>query len=311
MPARSPEVVAAAASYEPRFGSLGADDARRAQVLIGDALSDLGPSRVQVNRSIEQAIQFLRSDTRMPTAFDDDFPDDPKWAPYMERRRRVEVDKGIHGVGEEAGRTVYGGVQVSDVVHPEVGAARINTGVTNYGEVSLVLRPEVVAARTSFLPNDSFYADAKLGAAENLPDVVLERVLRNFKVVRERSGESSPWLDIPAATLRQRFSAILSLDDDSAKHALREHLVSDAFTRHYIEAQVRGLTPTDIAEVRVETSPALAPPWRNGDARGSVAARAIDELRGLAESVGASFRATDGTAGSRADAVPRPLVDVG
>lgn len=289
--AAEPDVVRAAARYAPSFGTLGVDDARRAQALVRDVVSQL-PMRVHVNRGAEEALAFLRGDAQMPTAFDEHRPADAVWNAYMNERRSAEVAKGIHGDGPAAGRTVYGAVQLSDTLPTRTsGERRLNTGQVRYGEVSLIVRPEVLAARATFLPNDSFYTDARTGALTQLPDIILERVLRDFKVVAERSGESSPWPDVAARELHARFRQLLALPDSQARAALRAHLTSDSLTRNYVEAQLRGLRPSDIAEVRVELDPARSAPWR-GSRDADIATRLLGDLTAAAQAHGIALHSS-------------------
>jgi hypothetical protein len=293
------DVTRASERYAPSFGSLAPRDAARAQQLVARAMQGLQP-RVLVNRGVEDAIAFLTRDAPMSTSFDLDKPGDAAWGAYMLERRTVEDRHGIHGEGEHAGRTVYGSLQLSDNVHPigDTSHEHLNAGATRYGEVSLVVRPDVARDRATYIANDSFYADAKVGAAQQLPDIVLERVLRNFKVARERSGESSPWPDVPAPQLRARFDEILDLPDDQAVARLREHLTSDALTRTYVEAQIRTLRPDDIAEVRVDLDPAQRPGF---DQTTSPSDRLAD-LRAAADALGIPLCTTASAAARALDA---------
>jgi len=287
-------VVEAREKFEqvgPNLDSLSVRDARRAQRLVHAALEQLPTPTIQVNRRYTNAEQILRSPKPIPTMFD--LPEDARPSDY-DRRLQIEQKYDTYGRGEHAGRSVYGSVQFADQVLDakatlpgakldKPARLRPNLGVAAYGPVSLVLKP-TVWDRTTVQPADSYNLDAlhvtsQPGAAENLADVVTERVVSHFDGKRADGASAAfgIWNDAEAGAA---LKSILWKPTAQAVEGVKQHLASTAFTQAaaMMEAAVRTADRTDIAEVRV---------MRHPDTEvGSPAHNAIRRLRYHAKKLG-------------------------
>lgn len=242
---RPADVAQAAAEFSytgPNLRGLSITDAKRAQELVHDALATMPTPRIQVNRRLDNAEAILKSDASFPTMFD--LPADKR--PYdYNQRQRVEQAFNIFGRRGDAGKTVYGSVQFADAVRPSSSTAPVlNTGVNMYGPVSFVLKPDVWN-RATVLPSDSYFLDPtkdQPGALENLADITTDRVARTFSM----QGPA----ELDKLVKRPHRSAITQV-----KRALSDSKMTD--NEGMIEASIRGVDRTDIAEIRVVRNPAL------------------------------------------------------
>jgi hypothetical protein len=242
--ARPSDVVAALNAYRP-------DPARRAQLaLVQRAIDELGGPHIMVNRSADDALKLLSSGGRFSTLFDRPNPSDDVKA-YLEGRLARERRLGTHGVGGQAGHTVYGSVEFSPLRLPELfeggllKAAKakrpptphqLNTGISlTDGAVTFVLKQEV-NPRSTFLPEDT-YATRETGprAVEHMASVVLDSMLRNADL----------YFDGDKAAVEKVFK----LAPDTAVRTIKAYLTSGALDRFYLEAQVRAPTADDVAYV--------------------------------------------------------------
>ncbi len=277
------DVARAGLAYAPDFGSLGVRDAVRARELVSAATASMEQPFIIVNRSIEGVDLLFERGREFPTSFD---VGSARVAEYMSERLEHELRHGTHGSGPSAGRTVYGAVHFTHWLDEPNAAGELvrrNTGQLRYGEVGLELRPEAWR-RATVLPNDSFYVDATPGTIEQLDDVVLERLLRNYHLVRDSAGASSPF-DETASVLQDRFLTLVRGDAQVAVDQLQAQLRAPSTGRHYVEAQVRGVTLDDVVRVTLDVDPGHAPRWRPPAER-DTALRNVDRIVELVEAQG-------------------------
>ncbi len=230
---RPADVLAAGKAYAlagPNLEGLPLADAQRGQQLVHEAVSQLPDPKIQVNRCFDNALSILKTDAPMPTMFD--LPENKR--PYdYNQRKRTEDRFGLFGEGVDAGHTVYGSVQFADTLPAK--KPRLNTGVDYYGPVSLVLKPEAWA-RATVMPGDSYefdYVDQQPGAVENLADVAAERMYRTGNL---------------GGGMRDAKTSVA---------LLKSALTSSGLTGNegMIEAQIRGASRDDIAEIRIKRNP--------------------------------------------------------
>lgn len=214
-----------------------------------DALDGLEPV-VVVNRRIDVAASQVAG-----AAVDDPFPtihDDPRGDVKTATQRLLRVVKervrGVHGEGEDAGRTVYGSVRFVPAEDARSGADAIvaalrrqgDPGVRAYGPVSFVTDPAAIAGRTTYAADDTGATLARIRDRTELACVVAERLERSQPI------DGTP-----------RVERLLALQPAAARDAVRGWLLSDALAHHdgYVEAQVRRLAPKDVLAVLVDERP--------------------------------------------------------
>ena len=220
--ARPADVLRAVAGFRPAAEAVELRALAGGARTLNDVTTSLRP-HVVVNRPIHDAIQALEDGGRFRTAFD--IPDGAENAwrdpAYIAERRRYEQELGMHGEGEDAGRTVYGSLHLGDG-----GAAGLaGAPASIYGAVAFELRPEVLA-RSTFTSFDSLhhvYDHSAVGGVEQLGEIIAPFV---------RLG------DVPAKGLHQALTG-----------ALRR---SNLTRWEYIEAQVRGAGVEDAARIVIE-----------------------------------------------------------
>lgn len=262
----APEIARAAATYEPRFGSMAAEDVARGRALVHDALAGLQVVPV-VNR-------WTRPDTVEANSTDAFLGTVHTLPPrhVVDRgmhvvRQHWEQARGTYGEGELAGRTVFASAQFvprdridangGDVVAAlgEVAAARGGWGVARFGERANVLDPAVLARATASGRDSGMgVTPAGIAPVDRLDDVVLERLARSngfqrdaFTAVNDyRMGVGSD------GTAPERRSALRTLLHETPAEAavteLRRYLTGPATTdiSHMVELQIRGVRGSDV-----------------------------------------------------------------
>ncbi|MEO6866976.1 MAG: hypothetical protein ABI200_03050 [Gaiellales bacterium] len=293
-PSRPTDVIAARESWRPNLGTLGADDARRAQNLVQRAAAGLASPYVIVNRNPAEAVALLEGSlTRLSTAHDKRTnPDDPRTpknkAAAMRRRTKLEQRHGTLGEGAARGTTTYGTVAWDRSMPHKNGRVVPQLGAWRYGQAALVLKGDVLD-RATFLPHDSVSVapGTRTSAREQLIDVAVERLARDFGFVDDLGHGGRPAPHIPEHTRlarQQRLLDILHARDDAALTAMRRELQTMPTNDRYVEAQIRGgVTVADIAEIRIADRPEMIPVWARTPEMHQATAAAIDALEGAAK----------------------------
>jgi hypothetical protein len=253
-----------------------------------------------------EAVRLLSTGARFRNVYDMiDAPEEQRpqlvtdLASAVDTRVFHEQARGFFGTGT----TVYGTVHFGDEVHTSqidhtrplrYDDRRLDTGATMYGDASVILG-ERALRNSSFLPRDTGMTalDHPLRAVEQLDDLVVEYLVRNFELARaaqpgETTDTAFPGFRSPAE-IASNFRAILGMPNEQAVASLREHLTSDAINKFYIEAQIRVADGADIVAVHMQR-PSIA----DMDAKTVAAARATqDQLGPLGEQRGVTVRYSD------------------
>lgn len=263
------EVELARTQYRPEFGSLGPRDAERAQSLVTDAIGGLQP-RVVVHRWDDTLDGFFAGRDPWLGTIHDQRPPGLVGAAQERVRALREQWRGMYGSGDRSGHTVYGSVQFTPIDASDPSAPR---GVSAFGDVRLELKSSVFD-RTTVSAADTGYGMSKVRVApmDRLPEVVTERLARTHGFVIDPMSHSMAAPAIGGATdgAERRIELLQLLDLEpraEAVRVIRDYLSSDALAAGpgVIEAQVRGVTRSDLASVRrlhAVTEPEVAVPAR-------------------------------------------------
>lgn len=240
---RPVDVLAAARTFRPSYGTLGAADAARAELIIRAALADLD-ARIVVNRPAAELATVLREGGEFSTAA------------ASNTGAMRDLDRwGIAGAGNLRGHTVFGSVQFFPDVHSAGGGslepADNGVGAFGFGSIASVLRPNA-AERTTF--TSSYYRDQAAGhghlaSSEQLADVVLERLTAEYGFHPGHPLAHDPATD---RLLRASFRLMVRDDPDRAVGTVRDFLTGNTLRNRPIEAQVRGVSVADVDQIHVE-----------------------------------------------------------
>lgn len=232
--------------------------------IVAEALEQLGGARVMIKRPAEDALALLTNGGRLSTIFDLKNPSEEVQG-YLTGRLAHEQRLGTHGVGAQAGQTVYGSVEFAARRSPELfddailkaakaqkplPRSELNTGFPlTHDAITLVMKP-TVNANATFLPGDSYIATAHPPrAAEHLAYVVLDNILEQGDMYFTAERGSDVMFELPR---------------DQAVDAVKTYLTSGAVNRNYLEAQLRAPTVEDVAYIVIRNDPQASPVAADG-----------------------------------------------
>lgn len=265
--ARPPDVEAARNAFDPSIYSA---TQKKWAGLIAEAMKQLGGPRVMVNRPAESALRLLQNGGRFTTIFDRKKTNADVDA-YLETRLVHEQRLNTHGVGEQAGKTVYGSVEFSqtrsaapheDAILKSVKKGvtpkrpHLNTGIAlTDGAVTFVMKQQA-NEQSTYLPGDTYIDWATPPRAlEHLAYAVLENMLTQGDTYFDGLNGSDALFELPR---------------EQAIAGIKQYLTSEALQRDYLEAQVRAPTLDDVGYVVLRDDPNSNRPTYDG--------RTIDEV---------------------------------
>lgn len=216
-----PDVKQSHQGFKMDTGSLTPEQVNLALDTVHQAFEELPPPTVITNRHYADSVNALELG-EFPTLFFHPQPDDPRLN-QVESLRKGQQDVGIYGVGEEAGKTVFGAVAFPprDAAGQVVSDPTHANGLLAKGGVSFVFKPEVLGFST-FAPYDFGWKAYQHGSREDLEKVALGRILRNHQVVEDRHSTLA-FEDVNEATPK-RFFEILQSDPQTRVAAFKKEL---------------------------------------------------------------------------------------
>jgi hypothetical protein len=241
------------------MGGLSTAEAARAQALVSAAVQQLPPPTAVTDRYSADALNTLRStDGAFSTVFFRPLGTDTRPDGDVDMRRRAQQTAGIYGEGEQAGRTVFAGLEflprdASGNLRPPPAGTPLGLNVK--GRVAFEFAPDTLR-RATISPADSVdNVPTEYGGIEQLPQVALARVLRDFGFVKDYSSHVQPGNDIER---RAAFRNLLAGPDAAAVDAIRHDLANrhpwdrEAPFPAFLQAELRAPTLADVQHIYLE-----------------------------------------------------------
>ena len=237
-----PEVVTASDQYFPMHRGVDPASYERVVGVARTALDGLAPV-VLVNRRVDSTLRMFDRPVDEPIdTIHTSTPDGVLGVARRVARRVSEQWHGTFGTGENEGRTVFGSTRFVPVEDAARGAGAVlealarqgEVGVGAYGPVTLLVHDAALDGRTTFAARDTAKGVTRVGDRAHLPEIVAERI--------ERGAPGAP-----------SFTRLAAAPAAEAVQLLRTWLTGDGLAQRegYIEAQLRGLTPSGLAGVHV------------------------------------------------------------